>query len=88
MPKPAGTLAVGFGELLGCNVQTSKMKPQEHILLAENNLTTAEANLDEIEGASPFEKFKLQKLALNALATARQEVFLAQSALEAEIMAS
>jgi len=64
------------------------MTTREHILLAENNLTTAEANLDEIEGASPLDKFKLQKLALKALVVARQEVFNAQSKLEAEIMES
>lgn len=61
------------------------MTTREYMLLAENNLTTAENNLDEVEGASPLDKFKLQKMALNALATARQEVFNAQAALEAEM---
>ncbi len=62
------------------------MTTREHILLAENNLTVAKNNLDGVDGAPPIGKFKLQKTALNALSTARQEVFNAQSALEAEIL--
>jgi hypothetical protein len=61
------------------------MTTREHILFASNCLTAAENNLNEVDGATPKDKFKLQKTALNALSTARQEVFNAQAALEAEI---